>query len=476
MRAFLLISLLMCLLTIGRAGRSDVLKPMRPPLYYRVTYSAPGSPHVHVRIEISDHSAAPRTLLIPRAVPMGYAEEPYDEFVGNVKAFDATSQSLKVTRGQGPRWQVGRATRVEYDVDLARMELVIHNATDSSRVRPNYVSLLGYSVFGFFEGTDELAIELKVDAPKGWPVFSTLAPAGGPIRADSFYALADSQTILGPALRVASVRYGREMQTPLTLAIFSETIVDQSRLERLSAEAMAALMDYFDGPGSAPFAHYTVFLEFLKPISEKHAYGFGMEHFESLNAAMTASDADPAAFPDARLRYHIAHHIAHAWIPKRCYGEGYYPFTWDQAPQIDTIWFSEGFAQYAAIVALAKSEAERQEMLDRRFRSVLRDSPPELRRMSLRELSLLASTQYAADFRIGQLTFSRGGLMAAEMDHRIRTETQGQKNLRDALRHLVAWSTANHRAFTVDELPVRLREPTGVDTRDILDRWLAPLD
>jgi len=167
--------------------------------------------------------------------------------------------------------------------------------------------------------------------------------------------------------------------------------------------------------------------------------------------------------------------VAHAWIPKRSYGEGYYPFTWASAPQIDTIWFSEGFAQYAAIAALATTEDQRQQMLDRRFRSVLRETTPELRHMPLRELSLLASTQYATDFRIGQLTFARGGLMAAEMDDYIQSETHGQKTLRDALRFLIAWSAQNHRAFRIEDLPVRFREATGADITPILEKWLAPL-
>ncbi len=88
----------------------------------------------------------------------------------------------------------------------------------------------------------------------------------------------------------------------------------------------------------------------------------------------------------------------------------------------------------------------------------------------------MASTQYASGFRIGQLTFSRGGLMAAEMDDRIRAETHGEKSLRDALRRLVAWSAENHRAFRIEELPVRFREATGEETRDIMERWLAPLE
>lgn len=472
MRALFLIFPLVCLLAIARAWPSDP----RPPVRYRLIYSAPGSASVHVRIDLLGSATAARTLLIPRAVPMGYGEEPYDQFVSNVSAFDAAGQPLPVTRADGPRWHVGAAARVEYDVDLVQMERSIQDATDSSRVRANYVSLLGYSVFGFFEGAQELPVELEVEAPKEWPAFSTLAPAGGVLRAENFYALADSQTILGPGLHLAQVQYARENDTPLTLASYSEAPVDQARLQRLSGEAMAAMSEYFDGPASPPFPYYTVFLEFLKPLSQHHSYGFGMEHLESFHAAMEAANADPASLSDARLRYHIAHHIAHAWIPKRCYGEGYYPFSWDRAPRIDTIWFSEGFAQYAAIAALAPDQQQREEMLDRRFRGVLRESPPGLRRMPLRELSLLASTQYAADFRIGQLTFSRGGLMAAEMDNRIRAETHGQKTLRDALRHLIAWSAQNRRAFRIEDLSARFREATGVDTRDILDRWLAPLD
>ncbi len=343
-------------------------------------------------------------------------------------------------------------------------------------MRPGYTFILGYSVFGFIEGYEDQPVGLRIDGPKGWPVFSTLAPAGGAIRAKNFYALADSQLAMGPRLHLAKVHYPRGKDVPLTLAVFSETEVDQARLERLSGEAMAAMLDYFVGAGSAPFQHFTVFLEFLEPLSAKHSYGFGMEHLESFHAALAATDADPTEFPDPRLRYHIAHHVAHAWIPKRCYGEGYYPFSWAAAPKIDTIWFSEGFAQYAAIVAVAKDEDQRQQMLGRRFRSVLRDAAPELGRMPLRELSLLASARYVEDFRTAQITFSRGGLMAEEMDTRIRTETHGEKSLRDALRALVAWSGQNHRAFRIEELPVRFYETTGVDTKAILEKWMTPLN
>jgi len=466
MRMLILLSLLLCLFASGGTGRGE----QRPPVRYLLSYTAPRITSVHLRIELPGAATATRTLVIPRAVPMGYGEEPYDQFVGRVAAFDPGGKPLEVARGDGPRWRVGPAARVEYDVDLARMEQQIHDATDSSRVRPGYASFLGYSVFGFFEGEEARAIELQIEAPNGWPVVSTLAPAGASLRAEDFYALADSQIAMGPALHVERVRVAPATSPPLYLALYAEADADPVRLARLAGEAYTKMMAYF---GTAPFFHYTVLLEILKPVSPEHEYGFGMEHLESFHSTL---DASGPGMSDLGLTYHIAHHMAHAWIPKRCYGEGYFPFRWDAAPKIDTIWFSEGFAQYAAIAALAASEEQRQQMLERRFRSVLQEAAPELRRLPLRELSVVASTQYASDFRIGKLTFSRGGLMAAEMDDRIRTETHGEKSLRDALRHLMAWSAAHHRAFRIEELSVRFREATGVETRDILERWLAPLN
>jgi predicted metalloprotease with PDZ domain len=70
--------------------------------------------------------------------------------------------------------------------------------------------------------------------------------------------------------------------------------------------------------------------------------------------------------------------------------------------------------------------------------------------------------------------FSRGALMAAEMDDKIRTQSSGQKSLRDALRHLMEWSRQNHHAFRTEDLPVIFWEATGVDTSVILNRWMQP--
>ncbi|MBM3790816.1 MAG: hypothetical protein FJW35_10785 [Acidobacteria bacterium] len=454
------------------------------PLEYELQFEASRPGKIRIRITVPAGLPGPRPFVFPRAVPMGYSEQPFDSFVGNVKASDGAGRSAACPRIDGPRWIAGREgsviRRVEYEVDVARMEREILSAADASKARERYASFLGYTVFGFLEGTEHRPIRLNVVAPADWPVFLTLAPRAPPDRgsasagARNFYALADSQILLGPDL-VARRLAG---EFPLFLAAYAEGEADLRQLGEIAAEAFSATAAYF---GRNPLVHYTLCQEYLRPVSDRHGYGFSMEHLESCTVFFAADQALTSRSGEEevqRVRYNLAHHMAHSWIPKRSYGEGYFPFRWERAPVIDTIWFSEGFPQYAAIEALADrmspadGRAYRDRMLANRFRRNLEEAPEFIRKLSLLDLSRLASTRYSEDFRIGRNIFSRGGLMAAEMDERIRSESGGNKRLRDALRYLVSWSEASGRAFRIEELTAIFARATGVDTGDILQRWL----
>jgi predicted metalloprotease with PDZ domain len=472
-------------------------------LVYRLRYDLSAPSMVHVTLDLPEATEAPLTLIMPRSVPGGYVQRPYDPFVSSVKAFGANGAAAEITRDEfGPRWTIGkccsRVNRIEYDVDVSRMEREIFAASDSSKIREGYAGLLGYSIFGFIDGWENRPIQLEVFAPPVWPIFSTLAPsvpsnsldetsrtvagsapAGTPWRVEAadYYALADSQVMIGPKLVVRQLGGG----VPLFLAAYSETDANLEIAGSLARDALDKVTAYF---GKAPFSNYTVVLEFLKPVSPQHEYGFSMEHLNSGTFYLDVKDALTAKSTVAEKeenRLNYAHHIAHSWIPKHAYGVGYMPFNWEMTPVIDTIWFNEGFGRYAAIAALStaptKEEAARyrKEHLDD-LRGIVAAAPKFLRRMPLDELSREGSFLYATDFRVGMNLFSRGALMAAEMDDRIRSQTAGEKSLRDALRHLMDWSERNRRAFRTEELPAIFREATGVDTTSILQRWMQPLN
>ncbi|MCM3902599.1 MAG: hypothetical protein ND866_12910 [Pyrinomonadaceae bacterium] len=456
-------------------------------LTYVVHYSAPGSERVRVSMTLPDAQPAALILVMPRAIPMAYGEQQFDRYVDPVLAFSESGESLPVQRSDGPRWTIGKAgarvRRIEYDVNLVRMEREILGASDSSRVRPAYVGLLGYSIFGFVDGFEDRPIRLQIDGPAGWPIFSTLAPqlpaatGSTAAQAASFYALADSQIAMGPKLQLQRLAG----TVPLFVAFYAEGEVDTELHGKLALEAMEQVIAYF---GSAPFRHYTTLIELLRPVSPEHRYGFSMEHLDSSTYYLSIDrgiTSKSTAEQTGRERFNFAHHIAHAWVPKRAYGEGYFPFTWELAPMIDTIWLSEGFARYVAMEAVSAGRTEseskvyRQRTLDV-LRGIVSESPAFIRRMTLVELSRVGSTRYSEDFRTGRNLFSRGALMAAEMDERIRERSAGKKTFRDGMRSLMTWSTRNRRAFRIVELPAILAEGTGVDTREVMEKWLQPLD
>ncbi|MFN8061197.1 MAG: hypothetical protein U0Q12_18700 [Vicinamibacterales bacterium] len=453
---------------------------------YQVTYRE-GAPRVEVTMRFAPAIDAPLVFVVPRSVPMGYGEQPYDEFVADLTASGDGDgrRAIAVERQDGPRWSIGRTgdrvSGLAYTVDVRGMEQSIVAASDASRVRNGYVGLLGYSILGYVEGRDALPARLSVSGPAAWPVLTTLNPHV-PVDvgrtegvAANFYALADSQIVMGPRVDIRRV----PATVPLYVATYAEGPIDLERIGSLIATAMDRVVRYY---GTTPFEHYTVHQELLEPVSPRHRYGFSMEHLDSStyylarNEGLTASSDEATA---RRVLYNFAHHMSHAWVPKRAYGEGYYPFMWELAPVLDTIWFAEGFGQYAAIVAVGDGEpdpeAYRHGLLERRFRSTLAEAPLFIRRLGLVELSRIASTRYSEDFRTGRNVFSRGGLMAAEMDDRIRAATNGQRSLKDALRALVAWSGREARPFAIDELPAIVESATGVATGDILAKWLKPL-
>jgi predicted metalloprotease with PDZ domain len=468
------------------AAAGTITLTAQPPaaeVTYRLTYERAGADTVTIELAWPTPLTEATPLVMPRAIPMGYGEQHYDAFVSEVEAFAGTAAMTAPAREEGPRWRLASGTtRIRYRVNLGEMEREVRAASDASRVRDGYVGMLGYSVFAYVDGFEERPVHLRVEGPSGWPVFCTLAPrwpvTADPVegRAQNFYALADAQVVLGPR---ATIRRLAERPTPLYLAAYAEGEVDLDRLGRLAVTAYQRVIDYF---GSVPFTHYTVHQELLTPISPRHEYGMSMEHLDSSTYYLAASSgltARSTPDDDARVLYNFAHHIAHAWVPKRVYGTGYFPFQWELAPVLDSIWFAEGFGQYAAIVAIGAGmpdpAAYRQGMLARRFRANITSAPAFLKRLPLVELSRVASTRYAEDFRTGRLVFSRGGLMAAALDERIHAETKGAKSLRDAFRFLVDWTAHERRAFRQDELPTLIQQATGVDTRAVIEEWMGPV-
>ncbi|CAF0987741.1 unnamed protein product [Adineta steineri] len=457
------------------------------------------------------------TFIMPRSIPSGYNLQMYDSYVENLTARSLNGNPIIVEKEStdSPRWIIKCSSTeilstISYAIDLAKQEKDILSAGDASKIRRDrYLGILGYSVYGYLEQMDRVEnfpIEIIVYGPSEWPIHLTLPSSDTSTneqvygmtsgRAKNYYHLADSQVYMGPNINIKYIsipfnQFYREKSKSYTNTLLSFYVVlytedsynlDFDILVDLSFEAMENLLVYYN---STPFLRYTVGVEMLKPLGEQYSYSFSMEHLNSCTISVDYGSGVNINSTKTRLRtfqYNIAHHIQHAWLPKRLFSKFYYPYTFEVTPVIDTIWFNEGFGQYIAMDAMAnvlplnESYDYRQYFIENRFKFYFNLAPLFIKEMSLDYLSMIGSTLYSVDFRTGSYLFASGALMAQEIDEFIQLKTQKQKSIRDVIIYMMKWSESNEyiSPFTMKQFPKFFMDATNVDVNSILDKWLEP--
>lgn len=432
----------------------------------------PNSSKITVELTFNNISANGVKLIIPRSAPGTYELTNYIAFISNVNGYTTSGETLKGVKSDGSFFTFNEKNqilkRISYEVDINKMEMTLLGSFASSKIRENYLGILGYSVFGFIEGFENKPIILKINTHKNWSIFSSLTPSiqrnkGTELyEADNFALLADAQLLLGNAVQVHKVN---DSKIPLFVAVYSETAINIEEIGRRGLVSLNKLSEYFD---YIPMPHYTLCYEFLNPVSDMHNYGFSMEHLNSMTASLSVSKA--ILERNNKAIGGIIHHMGHSWLPLRSYGTGYKPFEWQTAPIIETIWLNEGFIWYVSYYHILENKAILQF-----FKKTINQAPKYIQDKSLKELSVLGSTQYSLDFRIGKNLFSRGALLAHDLDLLIQKKTNGQKSFKDAILGLLKWTEANKRAFKYDEIEAIMSEYTGVDLSSVWHKWQKPL-
>ena len=413
---------------------------------------------------------------MPRSIPGYYAEIAFDRYVSTVKAVAEDGMEYTMVKDDfSPRWKLPKKLVIRglsYEVDLKKMEREELFATDYSLTRPGFAGILNYSVFGWINGTEHQPVSCSVETFAGWPVYSTIAPKEKPANGSyqfscpDYFHLADGQTYLGPSFQVKKF----EAPVPLFVVSYSEKAkeyIDEIGLRGILS--MTILKDYF---GSVPFQHYTISkISSVFPDS-LHKGGFAMEHFNSLTIGGNERSAIVAPGDSTtRLQnsFGVLHHMAHAYLPLRSYGDRYLPQVQEIPPIIKNIWFNEGFIWF-----LCYDTIKSQSIWNRIYNNSY-NADDVIRRMPLIYLSETGSTLYVKDLRIGMALYSRGAMMAYELDKMIKEKTGGKKSMKQVFRYLFEWSQKNKRAFTMEEFPGLVQKASGVDVLAVYQKWLQPV-
>lgn len=445
---------------------------------YTISYTDSTTKLLSIRIQPKVPIAAHVNFVMPRSIPGAYGIAIYDQFIENLAAYDVQGgkHPMQKDPNDAPRWSCEEAgvqiSHLEYWVNLDKMERKT-SAADASVVRAGFLGLLNYSVLGWVEGLERQKVTCRVLACKDWPIFSTHVPSMNMKKdslifiADHYASLADGQIFIGPGTRVKEFKG----LVPLFVASYCQT--RDEYLEDYGWQGLSSLnilQDYF---GELPFQHYSIMLRKVVPLEPVSAPALAMEHLQSATFFGDTSNLRSAPLPKERLKPTMTtylHHMGHAFIPLRCYGDTYRPYPLEIPPIINNIWFNEGFIWFLTYDAL------RLENLKNVFNNSAYKTSSELKKLSLSHLSQLASTTYGVDFRIGRSVYSRGALMALEMDAYLLKETGGKKSMKDVLRYLYQWSKQNQRPFTLEEFPQLISKATGVDLSGIYQKWQKALE
>ena len=448
-------------------------------LNYTISYTDSSSPTLRIAIQPKAPLTGAVSFVMPRAIPGHYSgSATYDKFIVHVYSMNNRGEKIEMRKdlNDAPRWyfnDTGKlVARIEYEVNLGKMERTLVPG-DASITRRGFVGILNYSVFGWIDGTENEPVQCTVETFEQWPIFTTIDPsatlAKGSIkfRTENYYELADAQTFIGPATRVKEF-HGI---VPLFIASYCETqdeYLDDYGLQ--GVESMKILNADF---GELPFQHYSIMLRKAIPLEPGSTPALAMEHLQSSTffgdtSGVRKSKMNPGDVTRTMPTY--LHHMSHAFIPLRCYGDSYRPYVLEIPPIMNNIWLNEGFMWFLAYDEL------KLEMMKTNFYNSVYKTSTIIKKMSLQQLSQTASTLYGADFRIGRGVYSRGALMAIEMNDYLKEQSNGKKSMKDVLRYMYEWSKKNKRAYTMEELPVLLNQACGVDLGSIYRKWQQPIE
>jgi predicted metalloprotease with PDZ domain len=450
------------LISLNFFGQNDVLK-------YTLLH-VENSDFVKVSIEFDSIHTNASYLQIPRSAPGTYEITEYPNFIEDVTALTLNNERIKGRRGQGSIFFFKEAThisKIEYKVNIVKMENELKGGFASSKLRDQYLGILGYSVFGTIPNLKNQPIELTISSDAQWPIFTTFNPTQQftnetTITVDNYAMLADAQYLLGNDVQIFNVE---DAEIPLIIAVYAEDDINIEEIGRRALLSLQGLSNYF---GYVPMPHYTLCYEFLKPYSDEHSYGFSMEHMNSMTASLPIQSTIIDYDPNANINS-VIHHMGHSWIPLRSYGKGYRPFDWAAAPIIETIWLNEGFIWYVMSIITNQPDVIHY------FERTIKYAPKYIQEKSLNELSQLGSTQYSGDFNIGKNLFSRGALMAKEMDDAIRKATYNKRSFKDALLGLLKWTEKHNRGYNYDEIEPILSTSIETNLSAIWNKWQAPI-
>jgi predicted metalloprotease with PDZ domain len=221
--------------------------------------------------------------------------------------------------------------------------------------------------------------------------------------------------------------------------------------------------------------------EYLFIVQNVEAGGGGLEHLNSTVVVMSRLNWKDEAKYKSFLGL-CAHEYFHLWNVKRIRPVELGPFNYHEENYTEQLWVAEGVTSYYDELAMMRAGFVK----PAQFLATLESYVNDLENRPGSRVQTLAQSSHDAwikEYRPNENSkntsisyYAKGLVVAALLDAKISTATQGKKNLDDLMRLLwKRYYTEKQRGFTVAEFEAAAAEVAGTDLKAFFDKHVRSL-
>ena len=452
-------------------------------IHIQVALPSPSTHLYHVSIILDELSQETTfvDLSMPVWIPGSYLVREYARHVQNMRADDTTGGALEVVQQDKATWRVhtGGAAEVVVHYEVYAHDINVRaNHLDASHGFFNGVSLLMYP-----HGRLQEPVDLSIDAPEGWRIFTGL-PRDEEIptlfHASDFDELFDCPVEMGPHEPLQFEVEG----VPHDIVFWGDPKVDRDVLVEDHRKIVQAHADLF---GDLPYDHYT-FVTLLAQGGRG-----GLEHrnstilywdpmnFRSGAPGSEHKDGMPHGPYLDYLRL-VCHEHFHTWNVKRIRPSVLGPFDYQNENYTRDLWTVEGVTSYYEVLSLVRAGL----MSPKDFLQNTADAIKVLRAIPGRRLHSLEDASFNAWvklYRPDENTrnssvsyYLKGELVTFLLDALIRAGSKGAKSFDDVMQWLWAAYQSDGKGYPEGGYAEVIRQATGVDVSESLRALVATTD
>lgn len=463
------------------------------PILYSVTPFDPSGHRLKITLSIPGPDPAGQALSLPAWIPGSYLIRDFSRQIETIQATHR-GKPVPLRKTGSHRWlcePVAGPLLVEYTVYAWDLSV------RSAHVDETHAFFNGTSVFLEAEGRSAEPCLLKLCPPphtKTWRVHTSLPEAGGLpgaarrhgfglYRASSYDDLIDHPVEIGTPQVVSFSAHGAEHEMVFT------GVIPGLDLERIAADTKRICetqIEFFEpDTRQAPFLDSADRYVFMTMVTGD-AYG-GLEHRASTALMASRGDLPTIGRKDAGEGYQtflglVSHEYFHTWNVKRIKPAAFAPYDLSRENHTRLLWVFEGFTSYYDDLMLLRSgvisDTDYLRLLGKTIANV--HGAGGRFKQSVAESSFDAWTRYYKQDENSPNAlvsyYTKGALVALGLDLLIREGSGHERCLDDVMR--LMWQRFGRDFYrgspsgvAEDAMPDLIREATGVDASDFLDRY-----